>query len=80
MACETTHISKESERENHARRCLLQLWTPAAFSGTENVNGPLFARPFTDHAVHLEQMLAELLEREAECEEPLHGFAVHVAG
>ena len=35
-------------------------------------------RPFADHAVHLQEMLPQLLKREAERKEPLRRFAFHV--
>src|SRR6185312_4028877 len=37
------------------------------------------AGPFADHAVHLAEMLAHLVQREAEREEPLRGLAARAA-
>src|SRR5277367_2262994 len=39
----------------------------------------LLVRPFADHAMHLEHVLAKLLKREAERKESFRRFAFHVA-
>lgn len=41
--------------------------------------GSLFARPVTDDAVYLQEMLSKLLEGKAERKEPFRCFAFHVA-
>src|ERR1700748_728757 len=40
----------------------------------------LIAGPFADHAMHLAQVLAHLLQRKAEREEAFGGLAGHAAG
>jgi hypothetical protein len=39
----------------------------------------LLVYPFADHAMHLQHVLAKLLERKAEREKPFRRFAFHVA-
>lgn len=83
IACEKVHISRDCEPKKSAMMTnsarLSDSCDVLSDGNVKERQRTLIVRPFADHAMHFEKMLAQLFEREAKREQPLGGLVFHVA-